>query len=75
MGYPMNNSHQTDNTLKTVLIVDGQSDRLYPSVFPLMLIEFEDGLFVSIMNTASGLNNYEFVDTFIYLHLHFHPFL
>ena len=37
-------------------------------------MEFEDGSSVSIMNTANGLNNYEFVDTFIYLHLYFHPF-
>ena len=37
-------------------------------------MEFEDGSSVSIMNTANGFNNHEFVDTFIYLHLHFHPF-
>ena len=47
-GYPLDNSHQTDNTTLiiwkwSVLIFDEQSVRLYPSVHPSILPGFEDG--------------------------------
>ena len=36
----------------TVLILDGQSAWLYPSVFPSILTDFQDGLSVSSVKTA-----------------------
>ena len=58
-GYLLDNSRRTDNMSEfengMVLILDGESACLYPSVFLSSLTDSEDGLSVSSVKTANGI--------------------